>query len=230
MTKDRGRNGTDSNEKASGSRVGRVLLVAFVLLVAILLVAGFWVKRNLYASRFSPVALGQKEREVLDAKLALLQEQEPVPEPPPARSGKPLSPEPYTEEGASREISLTERELNALIANRPEVAEAVAVDLDDDLISVKLVLPVDDEVPVLGGKRLRIHMGLAVRYEGRKPVIALRGVSLGGIPVPNAWLGNLKDVNLLEEFGTGDGFWEIFSEGVRAIQVREGRLRITLKE
>ena len=221
---------TNSNQAESGSRVKRALLVAFVLLAAVLLLAGVWVKRNLYASRFSPVALGQKEREVLDAKLALLREKETVPEKPPARAGKPLSPEPYTEEGASREIRLTERELNGLVANTPDIAEQVAIDLSDDLVSVKLVLPVDDEVPVLGGKRLKLHMGLAVRYEGKNPTIALKGVPLGGIPLPNAWLGSLKNVNLVEEFGGGDGFWEVFTSGVRSIRVRRGEVRIVLNE
>jgi len=67
------------------------------------------------------------------------------------RAGKPLTPEPYTEEGASREIRLTERELNGLVANTPDIAERVAIDLSDDLVSVKQVLPVDDEVRS-GGK------------------------------------------------------------------------------
>jgi len=217
-------NGDNSNKPESGSRVRRVLLEA------VLLLAGVWVKRNLYASRFSPVALGQKEREVLEAKMARFREKDPFPGENHPLPGKPLAPEPYSDEGASREIALTERELNALIANTPDVAEKVAVDLSDDLISVKLVLPVDDEIPVLGGKRIKLHMGLTVHYEGKRPVIALKGVSLGGIPLPNAWLGSLKNVNLLEEFGGGDGFWEIFSAGVRSINVREGHLQITFKE
>jgi len=217
-------NGDNSNMPESGSRVRRVLLEA------VLLLAGVWVKRNLYASRFSPVALGQKEREVLEAKMARFREKDPFPGENHPLPGKPLAPEPYSDEGASREIALTERELNALIANTPDVAEKVAVDLSDDLISVKLVLPVDDEIPVLGGKRIKLHMGLTVHYEGKRPVIALKGVSLGGIPLPNAWLGSLKNVNLLEEFGGGDGFWEVFTAGVRSIRVRRGELRIVLSE
>ena len=53
----------------------------------------------------------------------------------------PLEPEAYSEEGAKGEISLTEKELNALIANNPEVAQRVAIDLSENLISVKLVVP-----------------------------------------------------------------------------------------
>jgi hypothetical protein len=72
-------------------------------------------------------------------------------------------------------------------------------------------------------------MGLTVSYEESDPIIALKGVSLGGIPLPNAWLGDLKNVNLLEQFGTDDGFWKIFSAGVRTIRIRQGHLLIRLK-
>jgi hypothetical protein len=221
---------TDPGIKSPGSRGKRFLIVALAVFCFAVLLVAVWVKRNVYASKFTPVALSRQEQEVLESKLALLQEKKSFPVKNQSQPGKPLAPEPYSEEGASREIRLTERELNGLVANTPDIAERVAIDLSDDLISVKLVLPVDDEVPVLGGKRIRLHMGLTVHYEGKKPAIALKGVSLGGIPLPNAWLGSLKNVNLLEEFGGGDGFWEVFTAGIRSIRVRRGELRIELSE
>ncbi len=220
----------ESNRESSGPRGRRTLAVVLLILLAAVLLVTVWVRHNLFASRFTPVDLRPEEREVLGAKLAVLRKEGPGGGPGQVSSGTPLPAEPYTEEGARREIHLTERELNALIANRPDVAEAVAVDLADDLISVKLVLPVEEDVPVLGGKRLRIHMGLTVTYEGGTPVFALKGISLGGIPLPNAWLGNMKNVNLVGEFGTDDGFWETFSEGILSIKVREGYLQIRLRE
>jgi hypothetical protein len=220
---------TVSNGK-SGSRFMRYFAAATVIFCVVALLVALWAKRNVYASKFTPVSLGRQEQEVLDYKLALLRDKDTVPAEKLRQPGKPLTPEPYTEEGAKREIRLTERELNALIANSPDTAEKVAVDLSNDLISVKLVLPVDEEVPVLGGKTIKIHMGLTVSYDGSNPIIALKGVSLGGIPLPNAWLGSLKNVNLLEEFGTDDGFWKVFSAGVRTIKVRQGHLQIRLKE
>lgn len=223
-------NKAETDGKKPVSRIPRYWVVAFLVLLAALVLVAVWVRRNVYASKFTPVTLTREENAVLQNKLARLRQEEPVPASSEAVPGKPLSPEPYTEEGASRQVQLSERELNALIAGTPDVAEKVAVDLSDDLISVKLVLPVEDEVAFLGGKTFRIHMGLAIRYEGEKPYIALKGVSLGGIPLPNAWLGYLKNVNLVEEFGSGDGFWRIFSVGVRSIEVRQGRVRITLKE
>lgn len=216
--------------KPHGSGILRFRVVVFLVLLIAVVLAAVWIRDNVYASKFTPVTLTPKENVVLQDKLARLRQEEPVPVPFEAAPGKPLSPEPYAEEGANRQIQLSERELNGLIAGTPDIARKVAIDLSDDLISVKLLLPVEDEVPVLGGKTFRIHMGLAVRYEEEKPYIALKGVSLGGIPLPSAWLGYLKNVNLVEEFEPGDGFWKIFSGGIRTIEVRQGTMRIILKE
>ena len=208
-------------------------IVALVIIVTALLTA-WWVKHYLYASKFTPTVLTVKEQTLLDSKLARL---EGAANKTPALSkkrrqekGASLEPEAYSEEGAKREISLTEKELNALIANNPEVAQRVAIDLSDSLVSVKLVIPFDEEIPVLGGKTLRLNLGVILGYENERPVVALKGVSLGGIPLPNAWLGNLKNRNLVKEFGSEGGFWKLFSDGVADLKVQEGHILIRLKE
>ncbi|HSB06373.1 MAG TPA: arginine N-succinyltransferase [Thermodesulfobacteriota bacterium] len=208
-------------------------VLALVILVTALLTV-WWVKHNIYASKFTPTALTIKEQKALDSKMAKLEataNKGPVVLKKKRQDkGAPLEPEPYSEEGAKREISLTEKELNALIANNPEVAQRVAIDLSENLISVKLVVPMDEEIPILGGKTLRLNLGVILGFENGRPVIALKGVSLGGIPLPNAWLGNLKNRNLVKEFGAEDGFWKLFSDGVADLKVQEGHILINLKE
>jgi len=208
-------------------------IVALAIIVTALLTA-WWVKHYIYASKFAPTVLTVKEQKVLDSKLAKIEataNKAPVaPKKKRHDKGASLEPEAYSEEGAKREISLTEKELNALIANNPEVAQRVAIDLSDNLISVKLVVPIDEEIPVLGGKTLRLNLGVILRYENERPVVALKGVSLGGIPLPNAWLGNLKNKNLVKEFGAEGGFWKLFSDGVADLKVRKGYILIKLKE
>ena len=49
-------------------------------------------------------------------------------------------------------------------------------------------------------------------------------------PLPNAWLGNLKNKNLVEEFGGDAGFWELFADGVENMQVKEGHILVKFKE
>ena len=226
--------GTTIPQQKAGSAAKRALKIIGLIILVIAVIVALWVKQTLYAGTFTPIVLGGEEQRVLDEKLAFL---DTAPAGPvdilrrnENRPKTPLEPEPYSEVGARRELQFTERELNGLIAGDREIAERVAIDLSDDLVSVKLVVPVDEEVPVLGGKTLRFHMGLILGFKDNRPVVALKGISLGGIPLPNAWLGYLKNKNLEEEFGTEEGFWKIFSEGVQEIQVRDGCLRIMLKE
>jgi hypothetical protein len=77
---------------------------------------------------------------------------------------------------------------------------------------------------------LRLNLGVILGFEKDRPVVALKGVSLGGIPLPNAWLGNLKNRNLVKEFGAEGGFWKLFSDGVAGLKVQEGHTLIKLKE
>jgi hypothetical protein len=106
----------------------------------------------------------------------------------------------------------------------------MAIDLSDDLVSLRMLLPVDPDFPVMGGKTIRIRTGAELAYRDGRPVVMLRGVSLMGVPIPNAWLGGLKNIDLVREFGDGQGFWKTFSDGVESIQVRDGKLSIKLRE
>ena len=141
-----------------------------------------------------------------------------------------LEPEPYSEKNANREIQLTERELNALLARNTDLAQKLAIDLSDDLASAKLLVPLDPEFPFLGGKTLKVTAGVELRYTNQKPVVILRGISIWGVPIPNAWLGGIKNIDLVREFGMQSGFWRSFAAGVDDIRIVEGRLTITLKE
>ena len=145
-------------------------------------------------------------------------------------SNAPIEPEPYSEKGIKREIGFTERELNGLLAKNTDLAKKLAIDLSDDLISAKLLLPIDEDFPVLGGKILRLRSGIAFTYSKGKPVVILKGITIMGVPVPNAWLGGIKNIDLVKEFGADKGFWKTFSDGVEDLKIEEGRLKIKLKE
>jgi len=209
------------------------LQVAGIVFAAVLVTAAasaWWVKHYLYASLHTPTELSVPEREVLETKIERLEEAGAPSRRLPAGEDETAVPEPYSEEGASRELSLTEKELNGLIAEDPETAQKVAIDLSNDLVSLNIVAPFDEEVPLFGGKTLRLKAGVTLRYEEGRPAVIVRGVSLGGIPLPNAWLGNIKNRDLVEEFGTEGGFWQIFADGVEDIQVRQGNILIKLRE
>jgi hypothetical protein len=141
-----------------------------------------------------------------------------------------LQPQAYSEAGASRDVHFSERELNSLLAKNTDLARKVAIDLSDDLISARLLLPMDPDFPVFGGKTLRARAGVEFAYENERPIVKLRGVTIMGVPIPNAWLGGLKNVDLVGEFGSDSGFWKAFADGVAAVRVEEGTLMLQLKE
>ena len=47
---------------------------------------------------------------------------------------------------------------------------------------------------------------------------------------PNAWLGGLENIDLVEEYGADAGFWGSFADGVYNMVISEGKLRVDLKE
>ncbi len=223
-------NHIDSQRRFGCLQVAGLLLVA---VIATVLITIWVVKSYLFVSEFNPVTLDAKEEQVLEAKLKRLDVLEFGNKGAGQNGGdgdKPLEPEAYSEAGAKREINFTERELNALLAKNTDLARKLAVDLADDLVSIKLLVPMDEDFPMLGGKILRLKAGAEFAYRDGRPVVILKGVTVMGVPVPNAWLGGIKNIDLVKEFGADEGFWKSFSEGVADIRIEEGRLRIKLKE
>lgn len=210
---------------------GIVMAAMLVTMVATLLIIKMW----LFPSPFKPVVLSPPEEKRLEVKLARF-EQIGSHSPPTvsgrAKSSAPaeLEPEAYSEEGASREITLSEREINAMIAKNTDLASKVAIDFSNDLISLKMLIPMDPDFPFFGGKTLKVKAGAEIAFRGNMPVVILRGVSVMGVPMPNAWMGGLKNIDLVKVFGSEPGFWQGFAAGVAAIQVQDGNLQIVLKE
>lgn len=214
-----------------------IIVVACVLSTLVALLA---VYLYLFPGSFKPVTLSSGEEQVLEQKLERLDatQRSPLLHKNSNQSGEAsgsaqendMRPEPYSEVDANREIILTERELNALLAKNTDLARKLAIDLSQDLASAKVLIPLDQDVPVLGGKTLRVTAGLELAYKNARPIVVLRGISLWGVPIPNAWLGNMKNVDLVQEFGNQKGFWSAFADGVEEVEVSDGQLRVKLKE
>ncbi len=197
------------------------LTLMTLVVVMITVVVTVWILQTyVFPTEFTPVVLDRGEQQVLDAKLEALDLD---------ASGR-LRAEKYSEQGAVRHLQFSEKELNALLASNTNLAQRMAINLSDDLISAKLLIPVDPDVPILGGKTLKVRAGVEVRYRNTRPVVIIKGVSLMGVPIPSAWLGGLKNIDLVNEFSAHPGFWKAFAEGVDNIQVRDGELNIQLKE
>lgn len=206
--------------------------ITVIVLVAIALC--FWLaKAYFFPNEFKPVSLSTKETSELNRKLDQLN----MPRLNNSESsygasstGSNLEPEPYSETGASREVAFSEREINAMIAHNTDLGDKLVIDLSDNLASVKLLLPLDPNMPVVGGKTLHISAGVELAYENGRPIVRLKGISAWGVPLPNAWLNDMKNVDLVHQFGDSSGFWQSFADGIEFMRVSDGKLVVKLNE
>ncbi len=205
-----------------------LMLLTVVLSVAVTL----WIINvYLFPKQFEPVELSAREQQQLERKLESFEgiSVDRTADQATGAEGK-LEPLPYSEEGAERTVALSERELNGLLATNTDLADKLAIDLSDELVSARLRIPMDPDFPVFGGRTLKARAGLEVSYSEGNPVVVLKGVSVMGVPVPNAWLGGLKNIDLVGHFGQSEGFWQTLAAGIDHVQVVDGALQFKLKE
>ena len=193
----------------------------------------FAIKILLFPPPFDPVTLSPQEEQQLSTKLSIFEgfgedsQANSLASTP--TSSTTLAPEKYSEDEGSRKVNFTEREINALLAKNTDLADKLAIDLAQDMVSIKLLIPLDPDFPILGGKTFKVKAGAELAYKEGKPVVKLKGVSLMGVPMPNSWLGGLKNIDLVKEYGADEGFWKAFSDGVESIGIEEGSLQVQLK-
>ncbi|WP_350997462.1 arginine N-succinyltransferase [Shewanella sp. TB7-MNA-CIBAN-0143] len=224
---------------ASGAKL--LLIIAATMLVTAGLTF-FIIRTYIFPSPLTPVSLNAKEEQQLDQKLTQLGWQVEPRSAVTASSGDSrttdnvsadsdeLTPEAYREFDADRQVTFSEKEVNSMIGRNPDFAQRVAIDFSNNLASAKMLIPIPDDFPIMAGEILRVNTGLDIHLDAnRRPVVALVGVSLMGVPIPNAWLGNMKNVNLVGEFGDR-GFWNAFADGVDDIEIRDGELSIKLRK
>lgn len=216
----------ESKKGFSGIQVFGIVIGAIFLTICATVSIGWF---YLFPKPFEPVVLTAGEQKVLENKLDKLEEDQRSPRKEFAADGR-LIPEKYNDDVASRSVVFTEREINAMIATNTDLADKVAVDLSDNLISAKMRVPLDPDMPFFGGKTLRVKTGVEMAYREGRPVVTVKGISLMGVSLPNAWIGGIKNVDLVKEFGDESGFWKAFADGVDSVLVEEGRLKVTLKE
>jgi hypothetical protein len=202
-------------------------IFGITIITIAIIIGGIWLVREyLFPQTFTPIVLSDGETQRLNQKLNVLSL--------PNIKGKQvtqtqLKPEPYSEVNANREIFFSEREVNAMIAHNTDMANNLVIDLSDNLASAKLLIRTDPDLPLFGDKIVRVNMGLELAFAQGKPIVKLRGISAWGVPLPNSWLGGIKNIDLVQEFGDNNGFWQGFAEGIDYINVSEGKLLVKLK-
>ena len=116
-----------------------------------------------------------------------------------------------------------------LITTNTDLANKLAIDLSENLASVKFLMPLYKSFPVLGGKPLKVTAGVELLYRNKKPIVIVKGISVWGIPIPGAYVVCIKNIDLINEFGES-GFWKSFADGLDDLSVPDGEIHIKLRK
>jgi hypothetical protein len=189
-------------------RKSSCLLVAVIalLLIVILAVGGYlWYNRPI-----KPVELSAKESQALEQKIDRME----------VDAGEPKY------EAGTKEIIITERELNGLLNENTDLGGKLSFALATDEIHARLETDLDEDLPVLGGKKLKAKARLLVKTTEGRPSLILDDLTVWGVSLPNDWLGGMKGKDLLSEiFGDGGNLG-----GIKEIRIEHGQLVIRLAD
>jgi hypothetical protein len=184
------------------------LVKGLIILAIIALVLGglwWWHNRPIQA-----VELSAAEKSVVEAKVEVIQ-----------------NPDGPVYEKGSKEIILTERELNGLLNQNTSLGKSVSFELARNAIHARVETDLDPDLPIVGGKHLKARARFLVSEKPGKAAFLLDDVTVWGVSLPNDWLGGLKGQNLLGEALGGKGGR---IAGVEEFKVEPGRLIIRLAE
>jgi hypothetical protein len=205
----------------SSWRKKALIVTSIVFGTATLTIAGtaWWVKRNVYASPFTPVALSATEQSALDQKLEVLKQSG-------TAEAAPVDPE-----IAKRTLTITDREINAFLEQQG-LGEQVKVSLQNGGGTATFLLPMSSDGVPGSGPTLRISVSLGAKMDqDKKFALSISDVSVGGVPLPNAWLGNMKGLNMLADAPISDDpAVKAFVAGIRDFSIRAGQLNVVLNE
>lgn len=177
--------------------------------------ATIWYQYNLHASNFRPVQLSAAEQQAVKDKLDVLGGQ-----------ATPAS-------DPSKTIVLNEREINGYLESQG-LGETVKVNIRNGNVGATILAPVDEEVPLLGGHTVRVNIAFNTKLdENHRFALSLADITVGGISLPNAWLGGIKGLNLFAEDHQGANDSPLlkgFAAGIKDLQVKNGELRMVLND
>lgn len=185
------------------------LVKGLIILAVLALVAGglwWWHNRPI-----KPVELSVAEKAVVAEKVEAIQNPDAGP----------------AYEKGSKEIILTERELNGLLNENTTLGKSVKFELARNAVHARVETDLDPDLPIVGGKRLKARARFLVSENPGEAALVLDDLTVWGVSLPNEWLGGLKGRDLLAEVLGGKGGK---MAGVEEFKVEPGRLYIRLAE
>ena len=202
------------------------LLGLVVIIIATVAITVWYIQRPI-----KPVALSATEKAVVEKKLDRLDEasRSAIPAP------KTKDPQTQPEEDrlyvrGSKELRLTERELNGLLNANTDLGNTLRFELARDAINAYVARPIPQDVPVLGGKMFRARGRFRLSLtKGAEPYAILEDVTVFGVSLPKAWLGGIKGENLLAD-AMGKNHGNPVLQSVKSLRVEPGALILELAD
>ncbi len=202
------------------------LLAFLVLIVATVAITLWWMQRPI-----KPVVLTEAEKATVEQKIQRVSGPENnSPNPPTLPDSAPKPEIDRTYAPGSKELRLTERELNGLLNANTELGQTVRLEFAKDAINAYLAVPIPQDFPIGGGKmfrargRFRISMG-----NGHAPYAILEDVTVFGLSLPKAWLGGLKGENLIAN-AVGERNGEPIIQGIKSLRVVPGAILLEVHD
>lgn len=193
------------------------LLAFLLIIVATVAITIWWIQRPI-----KPVVLSAQEKAVVETKLQKMS---------PARNQQLAAPSPKSSPApksryapGSKELRLTERELNGLLNENTDLGKTVRLELDADAINAYIAVPIPKDFPVGGGRTFRARGRFRMSLnQDQAPVAMLEDVTVLGLSLPKEWLGGVKGKNLLAD-AVGDRNGPATWKGIKSLRVVPGAI------
>jgi len=131
---------------------------------------------------------------------------------------------------ASDPLTLTEKELNALVQYHPELddlSRIVYFTLEDDLLNGELSVPLD-QFPGFGGRYFNGNASFDLVFGDDGLEVFIVEAEVKGDPVPEDYLGGFRQQNMAHKYQEDSNTRDVMDR-IEDIEIREGILIITPK-
>lgn len=204
-----------------GGLLGLLLVIVLTVVITI-----WWMNRPI-----KPVVLTPGEKALVEQKLERLSHA-------PTNSARALVPSDDALKSepdriylpGSRELRLTEREINGLLNENTDLGDCVRLEFGRNAINAYIAKPIPEDVPLLGGHMFRARGRFKLSIgNGHAPYAILEDVTVFGLSLPKAWLGGIKGENLLKD-AMGEENGKSVLQGVKSLRVEPGALVLEVEE
>ena len=124
-------------------------------------------------------------------------------------------------------IEFSEREINGILHHASELGGNLQFDFSEDLIIFHGRFQVPEEIPVLGGNKVRIHGELVIQLDQEEPYFGIRKLSSFGLAIPDDYIKDYLHRNLYQDLKDAIGL-DAYIGAIERLKIKEDKIVLTL--